>query len=587
MLATSDPSPRMPPHRSGLLRTVIEFVVCLLVLVSLFRAFEAESFVIETGSMAPCLLGAHKRAHCPACRYEFAVEDRADLRRVTCPNCDREGISVTELPHNDGDQILVQRTTFEFRPPRRWEVVIFRNPERASQAYVKRLAGKPGETVQIVAGDLFIDGQRQTKDRDTRRGMQIPVYDHDYAPEPEPGWQPRWVPDAATPVTVTPGADRPDAATGWQADRSAFRFTPPVQSAAGNPIAWVGYRHWIRHGGAHRTAAPLTTWPISVPPLDPAIDDARYDPGTAEMVCRGAMPEALRDRLLKESSDPAFRELVSRLYEASHIAPITDRCGYNQRIGGGGSNEVRDLTLSFQLQVEPGQGVSGQVEPGQKEPHQNEPGQGGAGQKEPVQFEPGQREFVAAITDGREEFEAVFDFDNRQVQLRWGPRQTVIGTARLPDVLTRPAGAVVELSLWDHQILLAVDGWLVFDPWSYPETQAAGTRPVTPVRFGARNLPVQVSHLQLFRDVFYTGGEGLTATRDPIRLRPDEYFVLGDNSPISKDSRAWRVGRTLAGDMFLGKPLLVHLPSRKLRWQIGSWHTDVRIPEFSRIRYIR
>src|SRR3954466_1556237 len=59
---------------SGRLRTVIELSVCLTILVSLFRTFLAGGYMIETGSMAPCLLGYHRQATCPGCRYPFAVE---------------------------------------------------------------------------------------------------------------------------------------------------------------------------------------------------------------------------------------------------------------------------------------------------------------------------------------------------------------------------------------------------------------------------------------------------------------------------------------------------------------------------------
>ena len=64
------------------LRTVIEMTVCLVILVALFRTFLAGGYMIETGSMAPCLLGNHRQAVCPSCRYSFAVEDRESLLDV-------------------------------------------------------------------------------------------------------------------------------------------------------------------------------------------------------------------------------------------------------------------------------------------------------------------------------------------------------------------------------------------------------------------------------------------------------------------------------------------------------------------------
>ena len=53
----------------------------------LFRAFEAEAFVIPTGSMAPALMGRHKDLVCEECGRDYRVgcsaeeddqSDRAD-----------------------------------------------------------------------------------------------------------------------------------------------------------------------------------------------------------------------------------------------------------------------------------------------------------------------------------------------------------------------------------------------------------------------------------------------------------------------------------------------------------------------------
>jgi signal peptidase I len=57
-----------------------------------------------------------------------------------------------------GDRLLVDRLVFEWRDPRRWEVVVFRGPDGI--AYVKRIAGLPGETVQVVDGGVEINGER-------------------------------------------------------------------------------------------------------------------------------------------------------------------------------------------------------------------------------------------------------------------------------------------------------------------------------------------------------------------------------------------------------------------------------------------
>src|SRR5436190_23660335 len=121
--STNKPAVAAPPSdrsSSNRLRTVIELSVCLTILVSLFRTFLAGGYMIETGSMAPCLLGYHRQATCPSCRDPFAVEGNSTTIKAVCPNCGRGGISVAELSRNDGDHLLVHRGMYEFRRPRRW-----------------------------------------------------------------------------------------------------------------------------------------------------------------------------------------------------------------------------------------------------------------------------------------------------------------------------------------------------------------------------------------------------------------------------------------------------------------------------------
>ena len=60
---------------------------------------------------------------------------------------------------DEGDSIIVDRLSYRFRDPGRFDVVVFQ-PRFANEAsYIKRVIGLPGETVQIVDGQVYINGQ--------------------------------------------------------------------------------------------------------------------------------------------------------------------------------------------------------------------------------------------------------------------------------------------------------------------------------------------------------------------------------------------------------------------------------------------
>jgi signal peptidase I len=68
-----------------------------------------------------------------------------------------------------------------------------------------------------------------------------------------------------------------------------------------------------------------------------------------------------------------------------------------------------------------------------------------------------------------------------------------------------------------------------------------------------------------------------------VCLSQNEYFVLGDNSPLSQDSRAWRQGPGVPQSLLVGRPFVVHLPSRSL-----SFHgLRLQVPDLARVRPIR
>jgi hypothetical protein len=150
-------------HGFSVFRETIESIVVAFVLAFLFRGFEAEAFVIPTGSMSPSLLGQHKDVHCDQCGYRFrttassegedrdrliaelptltgwrAEQTRATIRSLDvlggmCPMCRHlmpfrtdlpndvaEQLDLTDVetePSYPGDRILVITYGFDFSEP--------------------------------------------------------------------------------------------------------------------------------------------------------------------------------------------------------------------------------------------------------------------------------------------------------------------------------------------------------------------------------------------------------------------------------------------------------------------------------------
>ncbi|MEG1741419.1 MAG: signal peptidase I [Acetivibrio sp.] len=58
----------------------------------------------------------------------------------------------------DEDILLIDKISYRFREPKRYETVIF--PYSMREYYVKRIVGLPGETVQIKEGSIYINDER-------------------------------------------------------------------------------------------------------------------------------------------------------------------------------------------------------------------------------------------------------------------------------------------------------------------------------------------------------------------------------------------------------------------------------------------
>ncbi|MBT7170640.1 MAG: signal peptidase I, partial [Phycisphaerales bacterium] len=200
-------------------RNNIEGIGIAIILAFVLRAFLIEAFVIPTGSMATGLYGEHYELTCACCGHQWAhglqhrsggvnpgspaagtaFNPKGDVPSgALCPNCNYDysanfGVLPKPLGRkiSGGDRVLVMKYLYDIRPPKPWDVVVFKNPQTNRQNYIKRLIGLPGETIQIVHGDIFVktapdnEFQIRRKPRHAQDVLWHIFYDNDHCPDPQ------------------------------------------------------------------------------------------------------------------------------------------------------------------------------------------------------------------------------------------------------------------------------------------------------------------------------------------------------------------------------------------------------------------
>ncbi len=184
--------------RAAEVADTFEWLITAFILAFVFRAFVMEAFRIPTGSMADTLKGAHFQLRCRQCGYKYEygfVPRRYDLPEdyvprsghlrsfpSRCPSCGNYQPVGGTMPVAYGDRILVLKCIYQFFEPKRWDVIVFKNPTEPTINYIKRLVGLPGDKVQIIDGDIYINGQISRKPPKVQNELWMPVYDNDYQP---------------------------------------------------------------------------------------------------------------------------------------------------------------------------------------------------------------------------------------------------------------------------------------------------------------------------------------------------------------------------------------------------------------------
>ncbi|MCD7836329.1 MAG: signal peptidase I [Lachnospiraceae bacterium] len=70
-----------------------------------------------------------------------------------------EGESM-ETTLQDGDNLIVDKISYRFSDPKRFDIIVFPFKYQTNTYYIKRIIGLPGETVSIDEdGSIYIDGE--------------------------------------------------------------------------------------------------------------------------------------------------------------------------------------------------------------------------------------------------------------------------------------------------------------------------------------------------------------------------------------------------------------------------------------------
>ncbi len=130
-----------------------------------------------------------------------------------------------------------------------------------------------------------------------------------------------------------------------------------------------------------------------------------------------------------------------------------------------------------------------------------------------------------------------------------------------------PAGQAhkIEFSNVDHIVSLSIDNAKIFmfdhDEGKLPELRSFDT---SRIRFGGNHVNATFENIEIFHDIYYTSlSPGTWGTLQPIQLGEKDYFMLGDNSRNSNDSRVWKF---VPEKNIVGKAFFVFWPLNTIKF---------------------
>jgi len=423
-------------HRFSLIE-LVETIAFAIIVAALIKQFIIQVYIIPTGSMAPTLYGLHKNVTCQRCGFPFARGAKAGSPPETalCPLCYKEN-NVGQIRNSKGDRILATNFIYMLKEPQRWDPVIFKYPKGPRKDFIKRMIAFPGEEVQIIDGDIHINGAVAVKPPHVQEAIWIKVYDSNY---PRNDGIKYWKPVTGT-WSETKGLLKVDNLSREDTAEAVFGRTHIYD------IYGYNYNSGPPMSGEHNVVADL-----------------------------------------KVSSEISFEGRTGLIY------------GRLRESRTGRRSHSLENTFTFEISIQP-------------------------------------RQTTLAI------------FKNNEQKLK-----------KTLDVPLEPGRKYrVDFMNYDDTIILKIGGEIALRLYDTAETKNKYARTVaSQIVLGAKKLAVSFGDLEIFRDIYYTRGGG-----EKVIVEKGKYWVMGDNSPESSDSRTWGF---VPENALEGRALVVWWPPWRVR----------------------
>jgi signal peptidase I len=499
---------------SGVKET-IESILVAFILAFIFRAFVVEAFVIPTGSMAPTLLGAHLRFRCPDCGYRFDVNYPAKTIN---------------------EEVVIPSTatgTWDAYCPNCGFKVPYENPDDPEDDATNPPAHY-GDRI-LVLKYLYLFQEPKRWDVVVFKSPDAPpgAVDYDYSVN----YIKRLVGKPGEAVMILDG----DVYIAKSNANNIEEFDIQRKASYAQQSLWrIVYDNDFHPLGKPRQGG--ATW--RQPWMQK--DGTGWNLGDSLLTSR-----VFRFDNPMSAGKLTFDADVNSTQHALTDWVAYDTDAYPTRGGAPAPVPVSDLKLDVIYQRTAGEGP-----------------------------------LLLKLTKQDDAFVAqVLPTGVRLLRLSRGSERQIGETIPIADK-TKPMH--IELANVDYRVSVRIDGKEVIA--SKPEDYRPDTRalleafrdrkqmPRATVEISAAQQQCALSHVSLWRDIYYINRNATRATPDRfpqnvVRLGPDEFFVLGDNSAISGDARFWDAPIDLGaedlhvpkgrvpGRFLLGKAFFVYWPA--------------------------